>query len=774
MGIENSYKLKIENLGCAHCAMKMEEVIREIDGVEEANLNFATKTLFLKMDEVGYKSSLDLINKKISEIEPGAFIETKNDVLEYKLKIENLGCANCAMKMESAIREIKGVEEANINFATKTLFLNMNESDYKKEIENINKKVSEIEPDAYINRSESKKFEVKKEENNEKYELVKLIIPILLFFISFTVRNEPIKQALLLIAYIGSGYKVVGTAIRNIFRGELFDENFLMTVASIGAILIGEFSEGVAVMIFYSVGEFMQDLAVDKSRKSISNLMDLRPDFANVLDNGQIIKMDPEDIKIGDHIVVKPGEKVPIDTEVVEGHSMIDTSALTGESIPREVGPKDEVLSGTVNLSSVMELKVTKAYEDSAIAKILDLVENSGSKKAVTEKLITRFAKYYTPAVVLIALLLALAPPLITGDNFSKWIYRALVFLVASCPCALVVSIPLGFFAGIGRAGKEGILIKGGNFLEAISKANSFVFDKTGTLTHGKFKVSSINPADGIDPNELLKMAYIAESMSDHPIAESIKREYGSDEVVLSQITDIPGHGVVSFYNDLEILAGNAKLMKMYNIDYINANGGGTRVYIAVNSVFYGSILISDEVKPESKDALTKLKELGVSSITMLTGDNEATANSVAENLGIDHVNAEMLPQDKVGELERIIGEEHKGTVAFVGDGINDAPALMLADIGISMGQVGSDAAIEAADIVIMKDNLLSLATLLKISKNTMQIIYQNIVFALGFKLIVLILGATGRASMWFAVFADTGVAIIAILNSIRILRKRI
>lgn len=773
MSSANSYKLRIENLGCAHCAMKMEQVIREIDGVEEANLNFATKTLFLKMDETGHANSLDLINEKISEIEPGAFIQTKNETVEYKLKIENLGCSHCAMKMESAIRKIESVEEASINFATKTLFLKMSESDYKRRIESINKIVSEIEPGAYLNLDESKKNE-NREESKDKYELAKLLIPIALFFVSFIVKNEPMNQVLLLIAYIGSGYRVVGTAIRNIFRGELFDENFLMTVASIGAILIGEFGEGVAVMIFYSVGEFMQDLAVDKSRKSISDLMDLRPDFANVMVDGQMVAMDPSDIKIGDYIIVKPGEKVAIDAKVIEGHSMIDTSALTGESLPREVGPNDEVLSGSVNLSSTMKLVVTKAYEDSAVAKILDLVENSGSKKAVTEKLITRFAKYYTPVVVFIALALATIPPLITGDDFSKWIYRALVFLVASCPCALVVSIPLGFFAGIGRAGKEGILIKGGNFLEAISKVNRFVFDKTGTLTYGKFKVSAINPAEGIESNELLKMAYIAESMSDHPIAESIKREYGSDELVLSSITDIPGHGVVANYDNMEILAGNAKLMKMYNIDYIDANGGGTTVYVAVNSVFYGSILISDEVKSEAKDAIRKLKNLGVGNITMLTGDNVATAKNVADNLGIDDVNAEMLPQDKVSALESIIAEKHPGTVAFVGDGINDAPALMLADVGISMGKVGSDAAIEAADIVIMKDNLLSLATLLKLSKNTMQIIYQNIIFALGFKLIVLILGATGRASMWFAVFADTGVAIIAILNSIRILKKRI
>lgn len=774
MSTANSFKLKIENLGCANCAVKMEEVIREIEGVEEANLNFATKTLFLKMDELGYKKSLDLINKKISEIEPGAFIKTKDETVEYKLKIENLGCATCAAKIEDAIRELESVSEAHINFATKTLFLKMSESDFIREIDYINNKVSEIEPGAYIDLNEPQKSNREKYESKDKVELAKLLIPMALFFISFIVKNEPIKQGLLLIAYIGSGYKVIGAAVRNIFRGELFDENFLMTVASLGAILIGEFSEGVAVMIFYSVGEFMQDLAVDKSRKSISELMDLRPNFANVLVNGQMLTMDPLEIKIGDHIIVKPGEKVPIDTEVIEGHSMIDTSALTGESLPREVGPGDEILSGSVNLSSTMELKVTQRYEDSAVSKILDLVENSGSKKAVTEKLITRFAKYYTPVVVLTALALALVPPLITGDDFSKWIYRSLVFLVASCPCALVVSIPLGFFAGIGRAGKEGILIKGGNFLESISKANRFVFDKTGTLTHGKFTVSSVNPAEGIDRNELLRMAYIAESMSDHPIAESIKNEYGSKEVILSKITDIPGRGVVSYYEEMEILAGNAKLMNMYNIDYIDANGGGTTVYVAVNSLFYGSILIADEVKSEAKDAITKLKELGVGTITMLTGDNEATAKKVAENLGIDDVNSEMLPQDKVGELERIIEERHTGTVAFVGDGINDAPALMLSDVGISMGQVGTDAAIEAADIVIMKDNLLSLTTLLKISKNTMHIIYQNIVFALGFKFIVLILGATGRASMWFAVFADTGVAIIAILNSIRILRKRI
>lgn len=764
----NVYRLKIENLGCASCASKMESAIRDIEGVFESSINFATKTLHLKMDESLFESSIEIINKTIDKIEPGAFIAVENEFKEYRLKIENLGCANCAVKIEEAINAMEGVEVASVNFASKTLFLKMKESDYTSLIDAIAKKVEEVEPGTRLLYETEVEDKIK---NN--HALLKLLIPIGLFFVSFVIKNEIIKDMVLLIAYIGSGYNVILTALKNIARREVFDENFLMTIASLGAILIGEFSEGVAVMIFYSVGEYMQDLAVDKSRESIASLMDIRPEFANIMVDGNLVMVDPLEVGLGDVILVKPGEKIPLDARVLSGYSMVDTSALTGESLPREVEPGDEILSGTVNLNSVLELEVTKVYEDSAVSKILELVENSGARKAETEKFITRFAKYYTPVVVFTALALAILPPLLTGDEYSKWIYRALVFLVASCPCALVVSIPLGFFAGIGRASKYGILIKGGNYLEAISKVKRFIFDKTGTLTYGRFSVTEINPEPGLEKDDLLKMAYIAESMSDHPIAESIRAEYGGEPIAITETTDIPGHGIVAAYDGDEILAGNSRLMEKYSIDYTENTGMGTVVYVAVNSKYYGSILISDEIKTEAKSSLQTLKELGVKSFTMLTGDNKSTADLVADTLGIEDVRSEALPQDKVEIVQSIIQKEHSGTTAFVGDGINDAPALILSDIGISMGQVGSDAAIEAADIVIMKDNLETLGSLIKISKHTMRIIYQNIVFALGFKLIVLILGATGRASMWFAVFADTGVAILAILNSIRILRKK-
>ena len=765
----NSYRLKIENLDCANCASKIESAIQSIEGVYEPSLNFATKTLYLKMEDSLYENSLEKINKTIDDIEPGAFIEIPDTPMEYRLKIENLGCASCAMKIEEAIKNIDGIEDASINFANRTLFLKMDSDEYNRKIDIIAKKFDEIEPGAKLLIGE-----VADKNENKNFPLIKLLVPIALFFMSFAIKNEIIKDIVLITAYIGAGYEVVLKAFKNIFRRELFDENFLMTIASLGAILIGEFGEGVAVMIFYSIGEYMQDLAVDKSRESIASLMDIRPEFANVMIDGKLVTVDPSEVRIGDKILVKPGERIPLDAKVSSGYSMVDTSALTGESLPREVGPGEEILSGTVNINSVLELEVTKVYEDSAVAKILELVENSGARKAETEKFITRFAKYYTPIVVIFAALLAIVPPLLTGDEFSKWIYRALVFLVASCPCALVVSIPLGFFAGIGRASKDGILIKGGNYLEAISKVNRFVFDKTGTLTYGRFSVTEIKPEPGTEVEEVLKMAYIAESMSDHPIADSIRAEYGGEPIAITETTDIPGHGIVAQYNGDEIIAGNSKLMEKFNIKYTENNGMGTVVYLAVNSKYYGSILISDEIKSEAKSSLQTLKELGVKSFTMLTGDNKRTANLVADELGIEDVRAETLPQEKVEIVESLIKKEHTGTIAFVGDGINDAPALMLSDIGISMGQVGSDAAIEAADIVIMKDNLTGLGSLIKISKNTMRIMYQNIVFALGFKLIVLILGATGRASMWFAVFADTGVAILAILNSIRILRKKV
>ncbi|MDO5717610.1 MAG: heavy metal translocating P-type ATPase [Tissierellia bacterium] len=687
-----------------------------------------------------------------------------------KFIVKNLDCAGCAMKIESGIRNLEGVTDASINFATKKLYLQTDFDIDDEFIAEANKLISDIEPDAVL----QSEIEVKAEEP-EKYgfKIAKLVIPIILFLVSFGIKDIYLKDGFLIIAYIIAGYNVVLQSFKNIVNGEIFDENFLMTVASIGAILIGDLGEGVGVMIFYSIGEFMQDLAVNKSRRSISDLMDIRPEFANVLVDDKVVIMDPNEVKIGDHILIKPGERVPVDGRVIEGESMIDTSALTGESVPRKVYPNYELLSGAVNLNALLKLEVTKAYEDSAVARILELVEDSGAKKAPTEKFITRFAKYYTPVVVIGALFLAFIPPFITGDAFSTWIYRALVFLVASCPCALVVSIPLGFFAGIGRASKDGILVKGGNYLEAINKIDRIVFDKTGTLTYGEFKVTELFPEDGISEDELLETAWTAEYYSDHPIADSIKRAYdGNESPVNYSITDIGGQGIKAEQDDTVILAGNEKLMESNNIDFRRIDESGTIIYVAKNSKFYGSILISDEIKSEAKDAINSLREMGIKFITMLTGDNEQIGKEVAHKIGIDDVKTNLLPQDKVKYVEDMLTDDDKSSLAFVGDGINDAPVLMLSDIGIAMGQIGTDAAIEAADVVIMEDNLSKISTLVKISRKTMRIIFQNIFMALAFKIIVLFLGATGHATMWFAVFADTGVTLLAILNSIRILKK--
>lgn len=583
------------------------------------------------------------------------------------------------------------------------------------------------------------------------------------------------ELAIFFISYILVGGEVVIRAIRNIARGEVFDENFLMTIATIGAFAIGEFPEGVAVMLFYQVGEFFQGIAVNRSRKSISALMDIRPDFANLKLGDELKKVTPEEVNVGDIIVVKPGEKIPLDGKIIEGKSMVDTSALTGESVPREVELGSDVLGGFINKNGLLTIEVTKEFGESTVAKILDLVQNASSKKAPTENFITKFARYYTPVVVFVALALAVLPPLfISGATFSEWIYRALVFLVVSCPCALVVSIPLGFFGGIGGASRNGILVKGGNYLEALYNVDTVVFDKTGTLTKGVFKVTNISPRKGILPEELLEYAAYAETYSNHPIAVSILKEYGR-EVEKDEIqgyNEISGHGIKVKVKDKEILAGNVKLMKKENIDYDNVDVPGTVVHVAVENKYAGYIVISDEVKEDSASAIKALKEVGVRKTVMLTGDAKSVGLKIAQQLGLDEVHAELLPDQKVEKLEEIFKQKtNKNKVVFVGDGINDAPVLARADIGIAMGGLGSDAAIEAADVVIMTDEPSKIASAIKIARRTRSIIWQNIVFALVVKVIVMTLGAGGIATMWEAVFADVGVTIIAVINAMRVLK---
>ena len=612
-------------------------------------------------------------------------------------------------------------------------------------------------------------------ETNNKKEAAVIIAAAAVFTVAFLMQSTGADRFLIfLAAYLIAGGEILWKAVKNILRGEIFDENFLMGVATLGAMAIGEYPEAVMVMILYRIGEYFQGLAVKKSRKSITDLMDIRPEHANVEENGIIITKSPEKVKINDIIIVKAGEKIPLDGEIIEGKAIIDTSALTGESIPREAQKGDTVLSGCINTNGLIKIRVTKEFTDSTVSKILELVEHASSKKAKAENFITKFAHYYTPVVVFGALLLATIPPVLTGTAFNIWIERALTFLVISCPCALVISVPLSFFAGIGGASKCGILIKGSNYLELLSKPDSVVFDKTGTLTKGSFKVTKINPQDGITREELLELTAAAENFSNHPIAISIKNAYGK-EINPTAITDVvedAGNGVSANINGIRVLAGNAKLMEKYNINFKQSNESGTIIYTAKNNEFIGYIVISDEMKPDSTDAVKELKKL-VNNIVMLTGDSENTARHIAAKLGIEKYYSELLPADKVAKIEEIIQNKAKNkSVIFTGDGINDAPVLARADIGIAMGGLGSDAAIEASDVVIMDDKPSKIPAAVKIAQKTMLIVRQNIIFAIGVKVLFLMLGAFGYMTMWGAVFADVGVTLLAVLNSLRALKS--
>ncbi len=608
----------------------------------------------------------------------------------------------------------------------------------------------------------------------QKKTLVRIILSAVLLVAAALIPVDGIvKLVLFLIPYAVIGWDVLWKAIRNIAHGQVFDENFLMAIATVGAFALGEYPEGVAVMLFYQVGELFQSYAVGRSRQSIAALMDIRPDYANIEQDGKLVQVDPEDVAVGDTIVIKAGEKIPLDGVVLEGSSAVDTAALTGESLPRDVDPGDDVVSGCINQSGLLKVRVTKVFGESTVAKILDLVENSSSKKARAENFITRFARYYTPVVVIGAVLLAVLPPLLFGGDWSDWLQRALIFLVISCPCALVISVPLSFFGGIGGASKQGILVKGSNYLEALAKTETVVFDKTGTLTKGTFQVTAVHP-DRISKGELLELAAMAESYSEHPISRSLREAY-QKPVDASRVTDveeISGHGVRAKVDGHDVYAGNGKWMDRIGVSWRNCHRTGTVVHVAVDGEYVGHIVISDAVKPDAAAAIEALKREGVKKTVMLTGDVKAVGEAVAREIGIDEVHAELLPGDKVDQVERLLkNTSGKGKLAFVGDGINDAPVLSRADIGIAMGGLGSDAAIEAADIVLMDDKPSKLAVAVRISRKTLRIVRQNIVFALGIKLLFLALGAFGMANMWEAVFADVGVSVLAILNASRALR---
>ncbi|MBD9239887.1 MAG: heavy metal translocating P-type ATPase [Alphaproteobacteria bacterium] len=610
----------------------------------------------------------------------------------------------------------------------------------------------------------------------QKRQLYKIIAAAVLFAVAFMLPVSGYwRLAVWSAAYLIVGLPIVRKAFRNIGHGQVFDENFLMTAATAGAFALGEYSEGVAVMLFYQIGELFQSYAVNKSRKSIAALMDIRPDYANIERDGKVVRVSPEDVRPGEDIIVTAGEKIPLDGRIVEGYSLIDTAAITGESVPREAAVGDEVISGCINLNGRLKIKVTRDFGQSTVAKILDLVENASSQKASVENFITRFARYYTPAVVFLALAIAVLPPLLVdGAAFSDWLYRALTFLVISCPCALVISVPLGFFGGIGAASRNGILVKGSNYLEALAATEIAVFDKTGTLTKGCFEVSRVQ-GEGIDDDTLLETAALAGGNSTHPVSQSIRKAYGK-EIDLRRVADfeeLPGRGIKATIGGKTVLLGNKKLLDEYGIKFNPVNGAGTVVYIAAGGIFRGFILIADEIKPDAPAAIAALKKAGIRETVMLTGDNAAVAENVAQTLGLDKFFANLLPAQKVEKVEALMKDKSDGgKLIFAGDGINDAPVLALADIGIAMGGVGSDAAVEAADIVIMTDEPSKIAQAIKISQRTLRIVRQNIVFALGVKFLVLLMGAEGLATMWDAVFADVGVSVIAIINSMRALKS--
>lgn len=825
---KKSHEWILEGIDCANCAAKVERGVAKVAGVANSSVNYMTETLSFEVTEEKEHLVLSNVQQKVKKLEPdvtlknkvdGRLIEInppltkvshlKDDRKNYEWILEGIDCANCAAKVERGVATVPGVTSSNVNFMTETLSFEVVGGNKNDVLAHVKQTIGTLEPDVVLrkkvdgtligNGTESHKDTVSIESisvkdetshkqtnraflvnlfgNKTKMTIIRLILGLgILATGMFLPMDGQASLGLFIMAYLITGYDVVGRAIRNIFRGQVFDENFLMTIATLSAFYIQEYPEAVAVMLFYQVGEVFQDIAVSKSRRSIADLMDIRPDYANLVTGNNVEKVAPEAINIGDIILIRPGEKVPLDGKVVEGTSAMDTSALTGESVPRSVKPEDSILSGFINKNGLIKVVVEKPFAESTVKKILDLVQNASGRKAPTEQFITKFARYYTPIVVIAAALLAIVPPLLVpGATFNEWIYRASIFLVISCPCALVVSIPVGFFGGIGSASRKGILVKGSNFLEGLNDLRYVVMDKTGTLTKGKFELTAIEPKNGINSEQLLELAAYAEAHSTHPIADSIKERYGRDikEERITAYNEISGHGIQATIGGKEVLAGNARLMDKFSVGFTEVQEIGTVVYLAVDKVYTGHLLISDAIKDDAIESIAEMKKLGIKNIIMLTGDSKKVGEAVANKLGITEVYSELLPQDKVAKFEEILSRKEKNEkVAFVGDGINDTPVLARSDIGIAMGGLGSDAAIEAADVVLMDDRPSKIVTAMQVAKNTRRIVWQNIFFALGVKSLFLVLGAFGIATMWEAVFADVGVTVIAVLNSMRILNK--
>ncbi len=803
--VKSKYKAKyiLNGLSCSNCAAKIEKAVQELPYVLEAEMNFAVSKILIEGNSDKVENMTKELQELVDQIESGITVEQgSGKIREYSQKyiLEGLTCSNCAGKIEKAVNDLPQVEKAELNFATSKISIqgeNIDNSSFRGKLQEI---ADRIEPGLTIREAESKANKENSNDNSHAQDynhgteeensymkrrfwpgVVLFVIAIILFEIPAISTKVAEMPAFIEWILYGSSYLLIGgpvlmAAYKNIKRGQVFDENFLMGIATIGAFAIQEFPEGVAVMLFYMVGEMFQEKAVDRSRRSIKSLMDIRPDYANLKTDDGTQRVDPEDVQISDVILIKPGEKIPLDGEVLEGSSMLDTSALTGESVPRKVEPGEDVLGGMINKNGLLTVKVNKEYGQSTVAKILELVENASGKKAPTEKFITKFARYYTPVVVYAALAMAVLPPLfLPGATFSEWLYRALIFLVISCPCALVVSIPLGFFGGIGRASRQGILVKGGNYLEALNNVTEIVFDKTGTLTKGEFSVSKVESYNGFEKDEILAKAAYAESHSTHPIAKSILEAYEQD-IETDKIDDyqeISGHGIRAVIDDQEVLAGNIKLMNKENIDCQEADEDGTIVYLAIDKKYAGYITITDEIKADTAEAIKGLKKLGIQNLTMLTGDRKAVAERVAARLGLDNYYSELLPDQKVEKVEELLNnKDENDKLIFVGDGINDAPVLARSDIGVAMGGLGSDAAIEAADVVLMTDEPSKLVTAIETARKTKRIVWQNITVSLAVKGFFVVLAALGMATIWEAVFADVGVAILAVLNAMRITRN--
>ena len=788
---KESYTTKtylLKGLDCQNCSAKIEKEVGDLEDVSSSVVNLMKQTLTISVKTSASGKIQDEVATIVHSHEPDVKVSEQTDsYVTKKYLLKGLDCPNCSAKIEKEVGELEGVALSEVNLMKQTLTVSMDHNKAASMLDMVTTIVHSHEPDVEVSEQKAdtsvapdKKEKTPVYSDDDKKLTIRLISGAVIYAVGMGLTlfghvSLPVELGVLIVAYIILGWDVVWQAVKNITRGQIFDEHFLMSLSTIGAFAIGEYPEAVAVMLFYQVGEFFQSLAVKRSRKSISDLMDIRPDSATVRRNGELVVVAPETVSIGELIVVKPGEKIPLDGIVTEGESMLDTRALTGESVPRSIRKGEEALSGCVNQSGVLTIKVTKSFGESTVTKIIDLVENASSRKAPTENFITTFARYYTPIVVGMAAILAIIPPVILGGGWSEWLRRGFVFLIVSCPCALVISIPLTFFGGIGAASKRGVLVKGSNYLEALNKVSVVVFDKTGTLTKGVFKVVDITVEFGFTKEQVLEYAAQAESYSNHPIAKSIQEAFGKtiDQSVLSGYEEISGHGIRVLIGGKRVLAGNSKLMDSEKVSYAACQSAGTKVYIAVDGRYAGCIVIADEVKDDSQNAIASLKKIGVEKTVMLTGDDEKIGKAVAEQLGLDEYYAQLLPDQKVEKLEYLDQHKTKGSkLAFVGDGINDAPVLARADVGIAMGGLGSDAAIEAADVVLMTDEPSKLVDAIDVAKATKRIVMQNIIIALGIKSVFLILGALGIAGMWEAVFGDVGVTIIAVLNAMRILKK--